>query len=504
MRRAGAALALMLAGLAACPPALARAPDPPAKASAAWAKPCQADYAAMDPNVHYVPARRPCVVQAPHSRLVLIPVQRQAMRLLNDGGAEDRLWRPLAGDLIVILATHAEQFEYPRRADIAGGGALSDDALIAIARANADRWAAHADVGPDPEYADRGPVLKVTSGDLYPVALALSPKFWARPEFKAFKGPPVLVLDDEAFWVADGGDPGGLAALAGIRDWTCQASQSIFVQSCSLAGYVFTPDGKGGLAVWRGPMPPRGSAAVSAASIGLPEEDLLPTRADLTWFDRCRPGTAWTGPRHLARPSRRCMGRAPGNQTYLLPVSAAVAAKWGPSDGTPGARVWRPLAGDLAVVVGAEMLGAPPRSQIEGGDSLADADLLLRARHSLDRAAGNARIQHTGQGWFVYSVDLPASSLALSGALWTRKEFAGFSGPPVIEFSVLGESFSVIDGGDPAAVTWLAGFPGGACSAAELHRLAACSDQRLLFTPAADGGLRVWGRRVGNRIETLP
>jgi hypothetical protein len=119
---------------------------------------------------------------------------------------------------------------------------------------------------------------------------------------------------------------------------------------------------------------------------------------------------------------------------------------------TYGEPVWRPVAGELIAVLGAGDY-APEDLRRTDLPRRPDAALWRAARHNLDRLSGRAEIEPVDG---VLEVIIPGAEyrhhiLAFSEALWRRREFGGFKGPPAFGFSSP-RTFLVADSGEPAAV----------------------------------------------------
>ncbi len=125
---------------------------------------------------------------------------------------------------------------------------------------------------------------------------------------------------------------------------------------------------------------------------------------------------------------------------------------------------------------------------------MTDQAIMARARQNLDAMAVEAGVQPLNEAWDVINDLGPASSLVLSTVFWTRPEFAGFKGRPVV---FLGDVDSVLiaDEANPKAMSVLARLGANHCfHAASLRAPSYCSSQAWLYSPDGQGGLTVWGR----------
>ena len=190
-----------------------------------------------------------CTRTIPRPLVYAWPVEDRALEIWARRG-EEMYTRPFAGDMILVLGSDEPgQFTWADRRDLATTR-LGPRALWRRAIRNADAYASRAELT---QYDDGN--IWVDCDGPSANTLVLSPKFWARPEFKAFAGPPMVVFAQRSYFrVIDSGRPN---ALETIRDYAESGDgcgrEDDYPKFCSRAGYVFIRSDDGRWSVADGP-----------------------------------------------------------------------------------------------------------------------------------------------------------------------------------------------------------------------------------------------------------
>ncbi len=119
------------------------------------------------------------------------------------------LYRPLAGDLIVLVAVdEPTRYMYPPADQLRTTLKLDDDSIWSRALRNTDRKLPG--VPPD---AGKAAVAAFTTGEGLASSMLAEPKLWDAPELQT-GGPPVVApVDKDLVYMVRLGDPGRVAAL---------------------------------------------------------------------------------------------------------------------------------------------------------------------------------------------------------------------------------------------------------------------------------------------------